>query len=292
MRYCPNCGNAAPENAKHCPHCGKSLPGRRLSPIPFFLAGFVLLAASGILLGNYLKNQPLSPSPSTFTSSGETAEAPTQTLPATETPPARATPTETRIPPTKTIVASLSPTSPFDWSKCHASYSTRLQIGDSVVIGSFSSPFGYNVLSGPYQDKDKVGVISPGDKATIIGGPSCSNRWIWWIINLDKNEVSGWIPEGDAASYWLLSESGSTVDQSARISREVAEVNLRRTPGYVNKNDQDDVITKIPSGATVGLLDGPQKADGLNWWHVDWNGYQGWIAETTSSGRTIMIFNP
>lgn len=292
MRYCPNCGNAAPGNAQHCPHCGQSLPGRKLSPIPFFLAGIMLLIASGMLLGNYLKNQPLLPSQATVTSSSETAEAPTQKLPPTENPPTREAPTQTRIPPTKTIVPSLSPTTTFDWSKCHAIYSTRLGIGASVVIGRFSSPFGYNVLSGPYQDRDKVGVISPGDKATIIGGPSCSNRWIWWIIKLDKNEISGWIPEGDANSFWLLFENGSSLDQSAKISREVAEVNLRRTPGYVNKNDQDDVIVKIPSGATVGLLDGPQKTDGLNWWYVDWNGYQGWLAETTSSGRTIMIFNP
>lgn len=292
MMYCPNCGNVVPEYAQHCPYCGKSLSGRKLSPIPFFLAGIMLLIASGILLGNYLKNQPLLFSQSTAIPSRETSEVPTQKLPSTANHPSQEAPIQTTIPSTKTIVANLPTTPTFDWSKCHATYSTRLGIGVSVVIGSFSSPFGYNVLSGPYTDRDKVGAISPGDKAKIIAGPSCSNKWIWWIIKLDKNEVSGWIPEGDANSFWLLLENGSSVDQYAKISREVGEVNLRRSPGYVNKNDQDDVIVKIPSGATVKLLEGPQKTDGLDWWYVEWNEYKGWIAERTGSGRTIMIFNP
>jgi len=292
MRYCTNCGIAVPENAEYCPRCGNSLSRRRLSPIPFFLVGFTLLVTSGILLGNYLKDQSLLFSQSTAIPAGETAEVPTQKLPSTGNNPTQRVLTKTAIPPTKTIVANLAPTPTFDWSKCHATYSSRLGIGASVVIGSFSSPFGYNVLSGPYADRDKVGAISPGDKAIIIAGPSCSNKWIWWIIKLDKNEVSGWIPEGDANSFWLLLENGSSAGQYAKISREVGEVNLRRSPGYVNKDDQDDVIVKIPNGASVKLLEGPQKADGLNWWYVEWNGYKGWIAERTRSGRTIMIFNP
>lgn len=292
MNQCPNCKKTVPENAQHCPYCGHSLSGRKLSPVPFFLVGFALLIISGILLGNYLKNPALSLSPTSANPSRETTGVPTQRLPSAGNNPIQGTSTKITIPPTRTSAAKLQPTPTFDWSECHATYSTRLGIGDSVVIGSFSSPFGYNVLSGPYQDKDKVGAISPGDKATIIAGPSCSNRWIWWIIKLDKNEVSGWLPEGDANSFWLLLDNASSADQYAKISREVGEVNLRRSPGYVNKNDQDDVIVKIPTGATVKLLDGPQEADGLNWWYVEWSGYKGWIAEKSGSGRTIMIFNP
>jgi hypothetical protein len=292
MNYCPHCGNTIPVTAQHCPHCGTPLPRKKLSPLPFFVVEFMLLVASGTWLGNYLKDQPVPPAQSTVAPTGETAELPTQKPTATEIHPTRQAPTQTTIPPTNTVAVNLSPTPAFDWSKCHASYSTRLSISASVVIGSFSSPFGYNVLSGPYIDRDKLGAISPGDKATIINGPSCSNQWIWWIIKLDKNEVSGWIPEGDANSFWLLLENGPSGDRSATISREVVEVNLRRSPGYTNKNDLEDVVVKIPTGSTVKLLEGPQIVDRLNWWYVEWNGYQGWIAERTGSGKTIMIFNP
>jgi len=78
----------------------------------------------------------------------------------------------------------------------------------------------------------------------------------------------------------------------ARISDEVEEVNLRRSPGYLNKNDDNDVIVKIPKGALVEIVGGPTDKDNLTWWKVSWNGHEGWIADHTGNGRTIMIFNP
>jgi len=30
----------------------------------------------------------------------------------------------------------------------------------------------------------------------------------------------------------------------------------------------------------------------LQWWRVSWNGYEGWIAEKTGSGRIILEFEP
>jgi hypothetical protein len=105
-------------------------------------------------------------------------------------------------------------------------------------------------------------------------------------------ELSTPIPQPTPDLSIPLQPTPTSEDQYAKISREVGEVNLRRTPGYANKNDLDDVIVKIPSGATVKLLKGSQKADGLNWWYVEWNGYEGWIAERTRTGRTVMIFSP
>jgi serine/threonine protein kinase len=93
-----------------------------------------------------------------------------------------------------------------------------------------------------------------------------------------------------ATSSVPLTPTESSSSQFARISKEVAEVNLRRSPGYVNKNDNKDVIVKIPQGATIEIIGGPTDQDGLTWWNVSWNGYEGWIADHTGSGRTIMIF--
>jgi len=79
---------------------------------------------------------------------------------------------------------------------------------------------------------------------------------------------------------------------SARISSEMIEVNLRKSPGYVSKDDAVDVVTKIPAGAYLEILEGPRPADNLQWWRVSWNGYEGWIAEKTGSGRIILEFEP
>jgi hypothetical protein len=84
------------------------------------------------------------------------------------------------------------------------------------------------------------------------------------------------------------------IDKSfASISCEngITQVNLRRTPGYTNKNDAQDVIYKIDCGARVEILGESRHADGLTWWNVSWNGYTGWLADHTGSGREILIFN-
>ncbi len=78
----------------------------------------------------------------------------------------------------------------------------------------------------------------------------------------------------------------------AEISGEVSFAAMRNSPGYVGKNDNRDVIVEIPAGSQVEILEGSQSADGLRWWLVSWNDYQGWVAERTGSGKTILVFNP
>jgi hypothetical protein len=177
----------------------------------------------------------------------------------------------------------------FDWSKCHAKYSTRLHSGDAVVITQASSPIGYHLLSEPYKDKEQVGSFSPGEQARILGGPSCSNGWIWWYIQMDEDKSTGWFPEGTQDGYWISPlESGTT--RYATISNEVYKVSLRKTPGFQGKTKSEDVIAEVSQGERVTVISGPTVEDGLNWWRVEWKGYTGWIAEKTISGKKILIF--
>lgn len=78
----------------------------------------------------------------------------------------------------------------------------------------------------------------------------------------------------------------------AQISNEVYFAALRQSPGYSNKNNDIDLLANVPAGATVQILGGPEQADGLDWWNVSWNGVTGWMADHTSSGKTILIFMP
>ena len=77
---------------------------------------------------------------------------------------------------------------------------------------------------------------------------------------------------------------------SATISCEVPQVNLRRSPGYINKDDSD-VIVKVDCGQEVEILGENQNADDLTWWKVSWNGFTGWMADHSSRGNMILIFN-
>jgi len=87
--------------------------------------------------------------------------------------------------------------------------------------------------------------------------------------------------------------SNTTSNSSATIScTNISQVALRKSPGYLTKNDKKDIIYKIDCGQQVQLLGDSQVADGLTWWHVTWQGYTGWMADHTGSGLQILIFSP
>jgi Tol biopolymer transport system component len=84
----------------HCPRCGKPLPRKNISPAPFYLIGFTLLALSGLWLGRYLNFQPLSFLPTTIGLPRETMEIPAEDLPTVDNTHTPAVLTSTPIPPT------------------------------------------------------------------------------------------------------------------------------------------------------------------------------------------------
>jgi hypothetical protein len=72
----------------------------------------------------------------------------------------------------------------------------------------------------------------------------------------------------------------------------IYKVNLRRTPGYKNKDESTDSLYEIPCVEYVELLGDKKQVDELTWWKIRWNDYTGWVADHTASGKTILIFNP
>jgi hypothetical protein len=91
----------------------------------------------------------------------------------------------------------------------------------------------------------------------------------------------------------VFSTSIPKENQVAEIScaNKLYNVNLRRTPGYNNKDDSDSIY-EVPCGEHVELLGDTKYVDSLTWWKVSWNGYTGWMADHTASGKTVLIFSP
>jgi hypothetical protein len=61
----------------------------------------------------------------------------------------------------------------------------------------------------------------------------------------------------------------------------------RVTPGLPNKvrvspSLSADQIGHIPGEGVFSVLDGPQCADGLNWWRIEYQGLSGWTADGKS----------
>ena len=121
---------------------------------------------------------------------------PTNTLPPTQ--PASPTSPSTTLPaPTSTPVAR--PT----WMPCTGSYYSRLYVGDIASV-SFDPPLPNRVRREPNTASEILGMLQPGERMQIIGGPVCSNQWIWWQVRSQATGLTGWTTEGDANSYWLV----------------------------------------------------------------------------------------
>lgn len=63
--------------------------------------------------------------------------------------------------------------------------------------------------------------------------------------------------------------------------------NVRRTPGYSNK-DGWDVLGSVQPGQTLAVASGPHQADGLNWYELDFSDHRGFVAEG-QNGSTILV---
>lgn len=77
---------------------------------------------------------------------------------------------------------------------------------------------------------------------------------------------------------------------SAQVScSEIKRSNLRKSPGFVDKDDTKDVIFEIPCEQFVELLGETKYVDDLTWWKVKWRDYEGWMSDHTGSGKVILV---
>jgi hypothetical protein len=121
---------------------------------------------------------------------------PTNTLPAL--PSATAT-----LPATVTIGSTSTSTAKPTWIPCPGIYFSRLYVGDIAYI-SFDPPLPNRVRKQPNTSGTFLGMLQPGERMEIIGGPVCSNQWIWWEVRSLASNLTGWTAEGDNKDYWLV----------------------------------------------------------------------------------------
>lgn len=91
-----------------------------------------------------------------------------------------------------------------------------------------------------------------------------------------------------------LSEASFGLGQQVRNVYALSDnrVNLRRTPGHLNK-PANDVLLNLPGAATMTILGSAVTKDQLSWWPVlyaaaDNRLYTGWVAAATDTGQTIL----
>jgi hypothetical protein len=146
-----------------------------------------------------VQEETLAPSPTpSVTPSLTLSPSPSVTASPSVTP--SITPSAT-ISPSPTTVVAANPT----WLPCPGTYFSRLRVGIQAHV-SYDPPLANRVRSQPNIASAVLGFVQPGEKVSIIGGPICSNEWIWWQIRSLASGMTGWTAEGDQTSYWLVPE--------------------------------------------------------------------------------------
>lgn len=86
-------------------------------------------------------------------------------------------------------------------SSCADAHPTRLQRGGRAYVLP-QPPTPNRVFREPDRQSALVGRIYPNEAMTLLDGPRCAQRSVWWYVQADKG-VIGWTAEGQPGEYWL-----------------------------------------------------------------------------------------
>jgi uncharacterized protein YgiM (DUF1202 family) len=137
--------------------------------------------------------------------------------------------------------------------------------GQAVVVTADQ----LNVRSDAAVDAEIVTTLQNGTWATIVDGPVAGGDYDWYEIAYD--DYDGWVAADfltDAASTAPL-ESGDTVIVNTEA------LNLRSAAGSTS-----DVVEILDASTEGQVVSGPETADDMPWYEVDFDGVQGWVSRT------------
>lgn len=149
--------------------------------------------------------------------------------------------------------------------------------------------------------EDVVADIAPAVEGVIVAGPAAQDGLLWWqvqIIARDGQVYSGWMAEATADGETLIEKIVSPAPPAGLRVGDLAVttdfVNVRRTPGVINK-PSDDVQGAYRPLTTTVLLDGPTVVDDLTWWRtggiITPPGVEvrGWVAEAVPGVGPLLV---
>ncbi|MEZ4737375.1 MAG: LysM peptidoglycan-binding domain-containing protein [Caldilineaceae bacterium] len=113
---------------------------------------------------------------------------------------------------------------------CAAAPPTRLQRGMRAYVLP-QPPLPNRVFREPNRQSPLVGRIPPNAALTILDGPRCGQRSVWWYVQAE-NGVIGWTAEGQPGEYWLapLGATGAPVVSSLLFCTQIDSAKRCLTP--------------------------------------------------------------
>ena len=142
---------------------------------------------------------------------------------------------------------------------------TAFAAGQSVVVDADS----LNLRVDASVDAEIITTLQNGTWATIVDGPVASGDYTWYEITYDDND--GWV----AAEYLVDAASTTALVAGDTVIVNTESLNLRSAAGSAS-----DVVV-ILDGSTEGqVVSGPETADDMTWYEVDFDGTQGWVSRS------------
>jgi hypothetical protein len=85
---------------------------------------------------------------------------------------------------------------------CPEAPPTRLQVGDTACVAQIGTDV-LQIRSAPAVEADNVvGRIGQGARMSVLDGPACADRYVWWQVQVDDGPL-GWVAEGRPENYFI-----------------------------------------------------------------------------------------
>ncbi len=143
--------------------------------------------------------------------------------------------------------------------------STSFTAGQSVLVTADE----LNVRADASTDADIVTTLQNGTLASIVDGPVDGGDYTWYEISYD--DFDGWV----AADYLVDAASAPSLTSGETVIVNTDALNLRSAAG------SESEVVDILDGSTEGqVVSGPETADDMAWYEVDFDGVQGWVSRS------------
>ncbi|MER3486890.1 MAG: hypothetical protein C4345_13860, partial [Chloroflexota bacterium] len=119
--------------------------------------------------------------------------------------------------------------------------------------------------------------MSLGTTATILDGPVTADGIPWYQVDA-SGFGEGWV----AAGFLTLASETFSVDSVLVVNTDL--LNLRAGPSL-----SDEILAQLPSQALVTVISGPEQADGYDWYEVETDEGNGWVAGTFLANPADLI---
>ncbi len=137
--------------------------------------------------------------------------------------------------------------------------------GQAVVVNADA----LNMRADASIDAEIVTTLQNGTWATVVDGPVTGGDYSWYQVEYDDD--TGWV----AAEYLVDAATGGSLTAGSTVIVNTEALNLRSAAGSSSE------VVMILDGSTEGsVVSGPETADDMDWYQVDFDGTQGWVSRT------------